>query len=104
MPGFSRLRRAATHSPLSQRRLVAFRFGQNRRLPDCLFRSSVPLPAYAPVNRGQATDWFTTPQPARGSPSMTHGFGTTAVNGINDKHQLVGFWGTAPLNTGFVAE
>jgi len=35
---------------------------------------------------------------------MTHGFGTTAVNGINDKHQLVGFWGTAPVNTGFVAE
>jgi hypothetical protein len=32
-----------------------------------------------------------------------HGIGTTVVNGTNDKHQLVGFWGTAPSNTGFVA-
>jgi|SRR5580704_13425331 hypothetical protein len=31
------------------------------------------------------------------------GFGTTIVNGINDKGLLVGFWGTSPLNTGFVA-
>lgn len=32
-----------------------------------------------------------------------NGVGTTVVNGTNDKHQLVGFWGTSPLNTGFVA-
>jgi hypothetical protein len=32
-----------------------------------------------------------------------NGFGTTVVNGINDKNMLVGFWGTAPNNTGFVA-
>jgi len=32
-----------------------------------------------------------------------HGIGTTVVNGTNDKHRLVGFWGTAPTNTGFVA-
>jgi hypothetical protein len=32
-----------------------------------------------------------------------NGVGTTLVNGTNDKHQLVGFWGTSPLNTGFVA-
>ena len=31
------------------------------------------------------------------------GFGTTVVNGTNDKHQLVGFWGSNPNNTGFVA-
>jgi|SRR6516165_1092471 hypothetical protein len=31
------------------------------------------------------------------------GVGTTFVNGINDKHQLVGFYGTSPVNTGFVA-
>jgi hypothetical protein len=36
------------------RHLVAFRFGQHRRLPDCLFRSSIPLPAYAPVNASSA--------------------------------------------------
>ena len=29
--------------------------------------------------------------------------GSTIVNGINDKHQLVGFWGIPPLNTGFLA-
>ena len=32
-----------------------------------------------------------------------NGIGTTVVNGTNDNHQLVGFWGTSPLNTGFVA-
>jgi hypothetical protein len=32
-----------------------------------------------------------------------NGVGTTVVNGTNDKHQLVGFWGTSPNNTGFVA-
>jgi hypothetical protein len=32
-----------------------------------------------------------------------NGIGTTVVNGTNDKHQLVGFWGTSPNNTGFVA-
>lgn len=32
-----------------------------------------------------------------------NGVGTTVVNGINDKGVLVGFWGTAPTNTGFVA-
>jgi hypothetical protein len=32
-----------------------------------------------------------------------NGIGTTIVNGINAKGVLVGFWGTAPLNTGFVA-
>ena len=32
-----------------------------------------------------------------------HGIGTTVVNGTNDKHQLVGFWGVNPTNTGFVA-
>ncbi len=31
------------------------------------------------------------------------GFGTTVVNGINDKGFLVGFFGTAPINSGFVA-
>jgi hypothetical protein len=31
------------------------------------------------------------------------GVGTTIVNGINDKGQLVGFFGTSPINTGFVA-
>jgi probable HAF family extracellular repeat protein len=32
-----------------------------------------------------------------------NGVGTTVTNGINDKGMLVGFWGTAPLNTAFVA-
>jgi len=32
-----------------------------------------------------------------------NGIGTTVVNGTNDKHELVGFWGTNPTNTGFVA-
>ncbi len=32
-----------------------------------------------------------------------HGVGTTVVNGINDSGDLVGFYGTAPVNTGFVA-
>jgi hypothetical protein len=32
-----------------------------------------------------------------------NGVGTTIVNGINSKGQLVGFWGTSPNNTGFVA-
>ncbi len=31
------------------------------------------------------------------------GVGTTIVNGINDAGKLVGFYGTAPINTGFVA-
>ena len=31
------------------------------------------------------------------------GIGTTLVNGINDKGMLVGFYGNAPLNSGFVA-
>jgi hypothetical protein len=31
------------------------------------------------------------------------GIGTTVVNGVNDKGVLVGFYGTAPLNSGFVA-
>ncbi len=31
------------------------------------------------------------------------GIGTTVVNGINDKGMLVGFFGTAPINSGFVA-
>ncbi len=31
------------------------------------------------------------------------GAGTTIVNGINDKGFLVGFFGTAPINSGFVA-
>jgi len=32
-----------------------------------------------------------------------NGFGTTLVNGINDAGKLVGFYGIAPINTGFVA-
>jgi probable HAF family extracellular repeat protein len=32
-----------------------------------------------------------------------NGIGTTIVNGVNDNGVLVGFWGTSPLNTGFVA-
>ncbi len=32
-----------------------------------------------------------------------NGYGTTVVNGINDANELVGFWGTSPQNTGFVA-
>jgi len=31
------------------------------------------------------------------------GFGTTVVNGINDRGVLVGFFGTAPINSGFAA-
>ena len=31
------------------------------------------------------------------------GIGTTVVNGINDKGVLVGFYGSAPINSGFVA-
>ncbi len=31
------------------------------------------------------------------------GIGTTIVNGINDKGVLVGFYGSAPINSGFVA-
>ncbi len=31
------------------------------------------------------------------------GVGTTVVNGINDAGDLVGFYGTAPINRGFVA-
>ncbi len=33
-----------------------------------------------------------------------NGVGTTVVNGVNDKGDLVGFWGNAPTNTGFVAK
>ncbi len=33
-----------------------------------------------------------------------NGIGTTVVNGINDRDQLVGFWGTPPTNTGFFAK
>lgn len=32
------------------------------------------------------------------------GVGTTIVNGLNDAGWLVGFFGTSPLNTGFIAE
>jgi probable HAF family extracellular repeat protein len=32
-----------------------------------------------------------------------NGIGTTLVNGINDKGQIVGFYGTSPTNSGFVA-
>ncbi len=32
-----------------------------------------------------------------------NGVGTTIVNGINDKGVLVGFFGTAPINSGFIA-
>ena len=32
-----------------------------------------------------------------------NGIGTTIVNGINDNGVLVGFYGSAPLNSGFVA-
>jgi probable HAF family extracellular repeat protein len=32
-----------------------------------------------------------------------NGVGSTIVNGINDAGKLVGFYGTAPINTGFVA-
>jgi probable HAF family extracellular repeat protein len=32
-----------------------------------------------------------------------NGIGTTVVNGINDNGVLVGFFGTAPINSGFVA-
>lgn len=32
-----------------------------------------------------------------------NGIGTTVVNGVNDAGYLVGFYGTAPLNSGFVA-
>jgi uncharacterized membrane protein len=31
------------------------------------------------------------------------GIGTTVVNGINDNGILVGFYGTSPINSGFVA-
>jgi probable HAF family extracellular repeat protein len=33
-----------------------------------------------------------------------NGIGTTIVNGINDAGVLVGFYGTSPVNTGFVAQ
>jgi probable HAF family extracellular repeat protein len=32
-----------------------------------------------------------------------NGVGTTIVNGINDNGVLVGFYGAAPINSGFVA-
>jgi probable HAF family extracellular repeat protein len=32
-----------------------------------------------------------------------NGVGSTIVNGINDTGKLVGFYGAAPINTGFVA-
>jgi hypothetical protein len=32
-----------------------------------------------------------------------HGIGMTVINGINDKGYLVGFYGTNPINSGFVA-
>jgi probable HAF family extracellular repeat protein len=32
-----------------------------------------------------------------------NGIGATVANGINDKGQIVGFYGTSPLNSGFVA-
>jgi hypothetical protein len=32
-----------------------------------------------------------------------NGIGTTNVNGINDRNMLVGFFGTAPIISGFVA-
>src|SRR5262249_44474632 len=46
-------------SPLNAPRLLAFRPGQDRRLPDCLFRSSITPPAYAPVNASSTS--FRTP-------------------------------------------
>jgi probable HAF family extracellular repeat protein len=66
-------------------------------------------------NRGQVVGAY------MDSAGLTHGFvyyigtarfvtvdvpdsnGTTIVNGINDRGVLVGFYGTAPINTGFVA-
>jgi probable HAF family extracellular repeat protein len=66
-------------------------------------------------NRGQVVGFFTD------AAGLSHGFvysigtasfvtvddpngvGTTIVNGINDAGKLVGFYGTAPVNTGFVA-
>jgi hypothetical protein len=44
---------------LNAHRHFAFRTGQDRRLPDCLFRSSITPPAYAPVNASSAS--FRTP-------------------------------------------
>jgi hypothetical protein len=32
------------------------------------------------------------------------GVGTTIVNGLNSAGWLVGFYGTSPVNTGFIAE
>ena len=42
------------------------------------------------------TSWFTTID-------APGGVGSTIVNGINDAGKLVGFYGAAPINVGFVA-
>jgi hypothetical protein len=57
------------------------------------------------VDAGGATHGFIYNVTARTWQSVDdpNGIGTTVVNGTNDQHFLVGFWGTAPTNTGFVA-
>jgi probable HAF family extracellular repeat protein len=79
------------------------------------FPASMGTQAFGLNNKGQVVGLYTD------SANNTHGFvytvktkifqsiddpngvGTTIVNGINDKGVLVGFFGTAPINSGFVA-
>jgi probable HAF family extracellular repeat protein len=79
------------------------------------FPASAGTQALGLNNKGQVVGLYTD------SSNNTHGFvytvgtktfqsiddpdgvGTTIVNGINDKGVLVGFFGTAPINSGFVA-
>jgi probable HAF family extracellular repeat protein len=79
------------------------------------FPASTGTQAFGLNNNGQVVGVYTD------SSNATHGFvytvktkifqsiddpngvGTTIVNGINDKGVLVGFFGTAPINSGFVA-
>jgi probable HAF family extracellular repeat protein len=79
------------------------------------FPASTGTQAFGLNNKGQVVGAYTD------SANNTHGFvftvrtkmfqsiddpdgiGTTVVNGINDKGFLVGFFGTAPVNSGFVA-
>lgn len=79
------------------------------------FPGSVFTQALGLNNRGQVVGVYAYPG------GVTHGFlytvstgtytsiddpagvGMTVVNGINDNGDLVGFYGTAPINTGFIA-
>ena len=79
------------------------------------FPGSTGTQALGLNNRGQVVGFYTDAAGNShgfvyliGTASFTNvdepaGVGTTIVNGINDLGKLVGFYGTAPINTGFMA-